>query len=161
MVGTRSESGLLRALGMVLSWLRQQEHLEPPGPEAASAYLSPLPDSQAQLLSCVCVWWRKGGLCYHYRGSPAFLGQLNSSRWLHWPQLVALFPLHGPTHDRAVVTVMAILFLFLPLESQNQRETSALLPCYREQGNGQAAEFGCSQPGPDRLRVTVSQRTGP
>lgn len=103
----------------------------------------------------------KGDLCCHYRGSPAFLGQLNSSRWLHWPQLVALFPLHGPTHDRAVVTVMAILFLFLPLEAQNQRETSALLPCYREQGNGQAAEFGCSQPGPDRLRVTVSQRTGP
>lgn len=44
----------------------------------------------------------------------------------------ALPPPCGPTQDRAAVTVMVILFLFLPLGAQKQKETLALQPRYGE-----------------------------
>lgn len=65
---------------MVLSWLRQQEHLEPPGPEAASAYLSPLLDSQAQLLSRVCVWWLQRRPVLSLYGLPSFPGPIKQQQ---------------------------------------------------------------------------------
>lgn len=101
------------------------------------------------------VWWLRGDLHCHCGGSPAFPGSSSSRSWSYWPPLVALFPLRGPTHNRAVGTVMAILFLFLPLGAQNQRETSALPPRYREQRNGRQLRLDISQPGPKRLSAAI------
>lgn len=47
--------------------------------------------------------------------SPALLGSSSRSSWPRWPRWVALFPPRGPTHHRAAVTVMVILFLFRSL----------------------------------------------
>lgn len=158
-----------------LGWLRAQHHLAwprgfrehqsrspaahpgPLGPRAEGTYRSPLPDTRSQLPSPTCVFGGFGETCAPCVGvSPASRGSSSRS----WPRLVPRFPLHGPTHHRAAVTVMVI---FIPPsgspESKGNVSSAASLP--RAEERGRVGGFRSSQPGLHRLRVTASQRAGP
>ena len=132
-----------------LGWLRAQHHLAwprgfrehqsrspaaypgPLGPRAEGTYRSPLPDTRSQLLSPTCVFGGFGETCAPCVGvSPASRGSSSRS----WPRLVPRFPLHGPTHHRAAVTVMVI---FIPPSGQ---PTPVFLP---EESQGGGSLVGC------------------